>query len=479
MIVQAGCEKTVSLFETKGVGPVGKFKEVEVDANNKSEKESDTEGDYTVDSDSKDLYYDPKHDDVFDDDKHIVKDVHVNINNFIFIVDPKHYTSIGGVDVQDDDLDVIDYDSNGSDLDDGIDFERRMQLRELKRTGKQKKTRIPINKNIFSQTKGSPAIRENINSGKQNILGKDKIVEGKGKKVNKLKKVDKNSCHWTMLVTYTKGYRWEVRTLIEDHTCIQLRGIKACTSRFLADHVIKSLVTNLDIPDLGIEANFNYTFISDRQKGFIQAIASVFPSVEHMYGVRHIHENMKSQFKRGVYKEMLWNAATTTSKGEFKKRMGRARCDLIINNICKVFNRQLVDDRDQPIITYLEYIREYLMKRIVVVQKVIAKTVGPLTPYYVVNIDRIVCSCRKWELTGIPCKHVVAAIYNMSENLVGVGIPKQWVYAAYRLETWAHVYSFKVNPCNKRDMWPVVESRTVTIPPLYKPPNWQATKEDK
>ncbi|GJU09102.1 hypothetical protein Tco_1125532 [Tanacetum coccineum] len=43
-------------------------------------------------------------------------------------------------------------------------------------------------------------------------------------------------------------------------------------------------------------------------------------------------------------------------------------------------------------------------------------------------------------------------------------------HAAYRLETWAHVYSFKVNPCNRRDMWPVVESRTVIIPPLYKLP---------
>ncbi|GJW69637.1 hypothetical protein Tco_0126554 [Tanacetum coccineum] len=161
------------------------------------------------------------------------------------------------------------------------------------------------------------------------------------------------------------------------------------------------------------------------------------------YCVRHIHENMKSQFKGGVYKEMLWNAAKATSEGEFKKKMGelksfnsdaydwlmkipleqwsrayfsgRAKCDLLINNICEVFNRQ------------------------------------------------------KWKLTGIPCKHVVAAIYNMSENSIGVGIPEQWVHAAYRLETWAHVYSFKVNPCNGRDMWPVVESRTVIIPPLYKP----------
>ncbi|GKF59201.1 mutator type transposase [Tanacetum coccineum] len=39
--------------------------------------------------------------------------------------------------------------------------------------------------------------------------------------------------------------------------------------------------------------------------GLTQAIASVFPSAKHRYCVRHIHENMKSQFKGGVYKEML------------------------------------------------------------------------------------------------------------------------------------------------------------------------------
>ncbi|GKE16652.1 phospholipase-like protein [Tanacetum coccineum] len=159
--------------------------------------------------------------------------------------------------------------------------------------------------------------------------------------------------------------------------------------------------------------------------------------------------------------------------------LGRAKCDLLLNNICEVFNRQLVDGKDQPIITCLEYIREYLVKRIVVVQKVIAKTIVPLTPSVttffdsikkaieyivkwnggylyqvtgpyrdqcVVNTDIRVCSCRKWELTGIPCKHVVDTIYNMSKNSIGVGIPEQWVHAAYKLETWAHVYSLKVNP---------------------------------
>ncbi|GJV71043.1 mutator type transposase [Tanacetum coccineum] len=85
-----------------------------------------------------DLDYDPKRDDMFDDDEHIVKEVHVNMNNFSFTTDPKHDISIGDVDVQEDNLDVIDYDLFGSDLDDGIDSERRIQLRELRRIGKQK-----------------------------------------------------------------------------------------------------------------------------------------------------------------------------------------------------------------------------------------------------------------------------------------------------------------------------------------------------
>ncbi|GJV76462.1 mutator type transposase [Tanacetum coccineum] len=94
-------------------------------------------------------------------------------------------------------------------------------------------------------------------------------------------------------------------------------------------------------------------------------------------------------------------------------------------------------------------------------------------------MDTRVCFCRKWELTGIPCKHVVAAIYNMSENSMGVGIPKHWVHAAYRLETWAHVYSFKINPCNGGEMWPVVESATVIIPPIHKPQVGRPPKKRK
>ncbi|GJV13633.1 mutator type transposase [Tanacetum coccineum] len=399
--------------------------------------------------------------------------VHADMNNFRFTADPKHDTSIGGVDVQDDDLDVIDYDSFGSDLDDGIDSERRMQLRELRRIGKQKnkgpnkyyfylgqqfaskeivkgrvkkhsvETRrqlilvkndnervrvrcqgtIPAlvpyvaidnntDKNVFSQTNGGPVIRENSNSGKQNILGKDKTVEGKGKKVNTPKKEDKNSCPWTMLVTYTKECRWEVRTLIEDHTCIQSRAIKACTSRFLADHVIKSLATNPDIPVRAVQDQMQKQFevgVSKMKAFRAKRIASDIMTDSPWPG--QILTAVGVDANNGIYpvayaiveaeSKASWcwflnlrgeDLVKATSEGEFKKKigelksfnsdaydwlmkilleqwnrthfLGRAKCDLLINNICEVFNRQLVDGRDQPIITCSVNIsEEYLLKR--------------------------------------------------------------------------------------------------------------------
>ena len=53
---------------------------------------------------------------------------------------------------------------------------------------------------------------------------------------------------------------------------------------------------------------------------------------------------------------------------------------MLLNNICEVFNGQLVDGRDRPIISTLEYAKEYLMKVIVNVKQVIEKSDWPLTP---------------------------------------------------------------------------------------------------
>ncbi|GKG18582.1 hypothetical protein Tco_0372880, partial [Tanacetum coccineum] len=58
----------------------------------------------------------------------------------------------------------------------------------------------------------------------------------------------------------------------------------------------------------------------------------------------------------------------------------RAKSDILLNNLCECFNGKILDARDVPIITALEYIKEYLMRRMVNVIAVIKKTYGPLTP---------------------------------------------------------------------------------------------------
>ncbi|GKB58862.1 mutator type transposase [Tanacetum coccineum] len=278
--------------------------------------------------------------------------------------------------------------------------------------------------------------------------------------------------------------------------------------------------------DLGMTKDSNFTFISDRQKGLAIAMANVFPCAEHRSCLRHIHENMKKQWNGQAYKELLWRCASVTTVPYFDKAMqdlkdfnkecfewlakipphswsrshfsGRAKSDILLNNLCECFNGKILDARDAPIITALEYIREYLMRRMVNVIAVIKKTDGPLTPSATkllkIAMDRAnnctvafnggeeyevkgqsgsqcvvkkVCSCRKWELTGIPCSHAIAANYNMSLNGVQVGIPEEWVDKCY----WV--------------MWKKSQIPTTLTPPKHNTPvgrprkNRRKSKEEK
>nr|GEX09611.1 hypothetical protein [Tanacetum cinerariifolium] len=57
-----------------------------------------------------------------------------------------------------------------------------------------------------------------------------------------------------------------------------------------------------------------------------------------------------------------------TTRSKKRKNTGRAKSNLLLYNICEVFNGKIVGCRDKSVITLLEYIREYCMKRILNVQ---------------------------------------------------------------------------------------------------------------
>ncbi|CAI9279938.1 unnamed protein product [Lactuca saligna] len=260
--------------------------------------------------------------------------------------------------------------------------------------------------------------------------------------------------------------------------------------------------------DLGLNTNSNFTFITDRQKGILNAIADLFPCAENRYCVRHIRDNMRKQWRGKPFEDLLWTCATATHVQQFNKGMeelkklnkdcyewlkkippqhwsrshftGRAHSDVILNNLCETFNGKLNEGRDKPIITCLEFIREYLMKKIVNVEKAIGKCTGPLTPTAMQTLENIkkrqkiidlyfveMVSIRKWELTGMPCKHAVATIWEMRKNSKDVGIPETWVHEVYWLKTWKQMYSFKIEPINGRSMWEKSVCPTTLVPPKH------------
>ena len=73
----------------------------------------------------------------------------------------------------------------------------------------------------------------------------------------------------------------------------------------------------------------------------------------------------------------------------------------------------------------------------------------------------------------------MAAINYKNEDGRGFGIPEEWVHAAYKLETWARMYSFKINGCSSRKYWTIIDSTTVIIPPNHRPHVDRPTKNMK
>ncbi|KAL0370942.1 UNVERIFIED_CONTAM: hypothetical protein Sangu_0412300 [Sesamum angustifolium] len=264
--------------------------------------------------------------------------------------------------------------------------------------------------------------------------------------------------------------------------------------------------------------------MSDKQKGLIQAFEEVFPGCDHRFCVRHLHNNFKNAGYRGLaFKTALWNAARACTVGEWKMRMQEmkkisesahdwfndkpavqwsrshfsetSQCDMLLNNVCETFNYCIIDAREKPILTMLEWIREYIMRRMQEnrdrsntkwkeklcpkIQQILQKHASKVADCMPIKADDLhyqvscfdgsqhcfdlgakSCSCRKWQLSGIPCKHACCAIYHQKQD------PIDYVADCYSVDTYRKVYEPAIQPMSHEGLW----SESLIIPPL--PPNF-------
>ncbi|XP_052477255.1 uncharacterized protein LOC105800338 [Gossypium raimondii] len=225
--------------------------------------------------------------------------------------------------------------------------------------------------------------------------------------------------------------------------------------------------------DLEIVNSYQIYFMSDKQKGLLKTICMMFPNAETRHCVRHLHVNFKKAgFRTNELKDLLWKAIRASTTRDFEDVMEklkktnqhtydwlkeknpthwsrshfsiRSHSDMLVNNLFESFNKVILEARGKPILTMMETIRTKIMLLIFKKKEETDKWKGMLCPkikkkldvnikdslrcvpshvggdkyqvecgldsQHVVDLVENSCSCKNWDLTSIPCMHVLADI---------------------------------------------------------------------
>ena len=80
---------------------------------------------------------------------------------------------------------------------------------------------------------------------------------------------------------------------------------------------------------------------------------------------------------------------------------------------------------------------------------------------YTVDLKERKCSCRKWDLCGIPCPYAIAAIQNRGHQV------EAYVSPYYSKTCYLNAYNPMIYPINGYKMWPK-SGFTRVLPPLQR-----------
>ncbi|KAL4340610.1 hypothetical protein GQ457_08G023220 [Hibiscus cannabinus] len=228
---------------------------------------------------------------------------------------------------------------------------------------------------------------------------------------------------------------------------------------------------------------------------------------------RHLYSNFKNKehFKGKNLKDPLWKAARATYVKEFEDAMAelkalsvptfdwlkgndpaqwskshfspRSKCYMLLSNFSECFKKMILEARDKPILTLMEMVRTKMMQNISMKKEEVEKcwpthagghkyqvSAGPLNQH-TIDLEHHTCSCRKWNITGIPCIHVVSVMILRNER------PESYVHACYKTTTQQQIYNHFIEPVRGPNQWLHDTTCESVIEPKLRRPPGRPTKQ--
>ncbi|XP_050229266.1 uncharacterized protein LOC126678406 isoform X2 [Mercurialis annua] len=277
---------------------------------------------------------------------------------------------------------------------------------------------------------------------------------------------------------------------------------------------------------LDLKNGVGLTIISDMQKGLVTAAKEAVPEAEHRWCARHVYANWSKDWRGGELKQKFWACAWSTYEEEFIDNLNkmaadhgdraagdlmkytptawskayisaRCKCDMVDNNVAETFNSWVNEFRDRPPITLLEEIRKKVMTRIAHYKNFTSTWQADFSPdclgsyecnfllsaeceilfngddgyevshgddQHSVSFSRRSCTCRLWDISGIPCAHAIAAIYHAGGN------PLEYICNCFNKTMFQNAYQFSLQPVRGVKFWNCASYQPIEPPPFKQQP---------
>ncbi|XP_010471647.1 PREDICTED: uncharacterized protein LOC104751409 [Camelina sativa] len=256
--------------------------------------------------------------------------------------------------------------------------------------------------------------------------------------------------------------------------------------------------------DLNMRDGSGFTIISDRQKGLLNAVSQLLPQVEHRMCARHIFWKIaksynSAQYTRrleklkmydmGVYESVMQKNPKNCSLAFFNPT---ASCVDVSNNINESFNNAINVTREFSLVEMLETIRRRAMVRTDIRRKKAQRPKGKYSikamekvnleqkkilnctafragpgeyevqekkSTYKVHMGLHSCTCQKWEMSGIPCCHVLKVISVKKLN------QEDYISSWYLNSRWRNEYNAYIDAVRGSNFWRRSGETEIMLPP--------------